>query len=71
MGVQWVLFHLHLHLQLHHRVLRESLKPLKPAKPALKACWLGIAGRSPWPADGPRPVSTAGGRPQAALPLSS
>jgi hypothetical protein len=35
------------------------------------ACWLGIAGtapgRSPWPADGPRPLSTAGGRPQAAL----
>ena len=34
-------------------------------------CWLGIAGtapgRSPWPADGPRPLSTAGGRPQAAL----
>jgi hypothetical protein len=35
------------------------------------ACWLGITrtapGRSPQPADGPRPLSTAGARPQVAL----
>ncbi len=38
---------------------------------SMVVCWLGIAGtapgRTPWPADGPRPLSTAGGRPQAAL----